>query len=73
MMQQLQNKQLSMVSGGGMSVHLNTEIPLNYLPIIANYADSVERGDLTGLVKALSDAGLDPNKLSVHVAFSLYS
>ena len=77
-MQLLNIQQVHQVAGGAESynVYFNTEIPLSFLPIIANQYGLTEFGnDLSQIVQNATAQGLDPNqvKIGVSFGFSVYS
>lgn len=72
-MRTLSLEQISHVAGGdSLSVYFNSSLPLTYLPVIENYINNAENLTFKDLIKAITDAGLDPNTILVSVDVSYY-
>jgi hypothetical protein len=69
----LTNTEVVQISGGSYSIHINTSIPLDYIPIVSKFIeeagnyDNVEAVDFYKLIDALNQAGLDASKVQLNV------
>lgn len=62
------------VAGGKCGEIYEADIPLNYLPIVAKHLKLLNQHkfDSAVLLQELSDAGLDPTQVMIHVSVDCY-
>ncbi len=74
-MRELNNVDVKQVSGAGegYSLYVNTQIPLSFLPVIADQIEKFdgESFDLNQFMQAINDAGLDANQIKFDISFSI--
>lgn len=69
-MKVLSSSALVQVSGGKCIEMYNADIPLNYLPIVAEHLKLLNKHkfDAAAFLQTLTDAGLDPTQVTLNVS-----
>ncbi len=73
-MKTLTENQLNQVAGGRCEESYEADVPLNYIPIIAEHLKLLNKGKFNAneMIQALNDAGLDTSKVNVKVGVLCY-
>lgn len=63
-------EQVKQVSGGKCQEYYEAQVPLNFLPIVAEHLKKLNQRqfDSNALLDALTNAGLDPNQVALKVS-----
>ncbi len=73
-MKNLNLAEINQVAGGKCAEIYEADIPLSYLPIVAKHLKLLNQHkfDSTVMLQELSDAGLDPAQVMIHVIVDCY-
>ena len=72
----LSQSEINQVAGGSFTIHVNTSMPLNYVPIVTKFFEetggvaNMETVDVDKLIATIEAAGLDPSLLQVEINVS---